>query len=178
MPTEPTATSGGPADPLDLHRRYWSEALDLDVVAFVVALHGARETLLTTSRPIFVRHRLTPAEFDVLATLRRSPAPHELTPTGLQDAMLITSGGLTKVMLRLEERGLVSRPRRAGDQRVRPVRLLPRGKALAEEVMTQLLAATTGQLNDNYTAAERQQLTALLARLARRRPIRTAKDRI
>lgn len=160
------------SDPLELHRRYWSESLDLDVLALVIVLHGAREALRATSQPVFTRHCLSPAEFDVLATLRRTALPHELTPSALQEAMLITSGGLTKLMLRLETRGLVSRPRRAGDQRLRPIRLLARGRALAEKVMAELHAVTAMQIDAYYTATERRQLTALLARMSPRRSCR------
>ena len=41
--------------------------------------------------------------------LRSVPSPYELTPTELYDAVLLSSGGMTKVLRRLETRGLVSR---------------------------------------------------------------------
>jgi DNA-binding MarR family transcriptional regulator len=54
-------------------------------------------------------HGLSPSELDVLVTLRRSAAPWVLTPSEIQRALLITSGGLTKILQQLEGRGLVTR---------------------------------------------------------------------
>src|SRR5262245_2412161 len=39
--------------------------------------------------------------FDVLAALRRAGRPFELTPTQLMDAMMLSSGGVTKRLDRL-----------------------------------------------------------------------------
>jgi DNA-binding transcriptional ArsR family regulator len=47
--------------------------------------------------------------FDVLAALRRSGTPYELNPTELSRAMLLSSGGMTKRLDRLEAAGLVER---------------------------------------------------------------------
>lgn len=54
--------------------------------------------------------------------------PHELTPSQLQDSVMITSGGLTKVMQQLEARNLVTRTLQQGGQRISPVRLTQSGK--------------------------------------------------
>ena len=42
--------------------------------------------------PVFAQYGLQRGEFDVLATLRRSGAPHALTPTALYEATMVTSG--------------------------------------------------------------------------------------
>ncbi|MGK9063748.1 MarR family winged helix-turn-helix transcriptional regulator [Stutzerimonas chloritidismutans] len=78
---------------------------------------------------------LTPASFEVLAALRVQPAPHQLTPTDLYEAMLISSGGLTKLVKTLERRGLVTRPFSDDDRRSRPIALTAEGRALAEHAM-------------------------------------------
>ncbi|MBI5785953.1 MAG: MarR family transcriptional regulator [Rhodocyclales bacterium] len=152
-------------DPVEMHRRYWSEGIDLDVVALVLALHRAREAVMAPGRETWVRHGLTPAEFDVLAALRRSPPPRELTPSDIQSLLFITSGGLTKVMAKLETRGLVSRQRHAADQRVRPVKLTARGKRLVEQAMAELMADSASAIRAALTAREIAALTATLAKL-------------
>ena len=81
------------------------------------------------------RHGLSLTEIDVLAALRRSPPPHELSPTELYSAVLITSGGLTKVLHGLEHRGLISRVADDTDRRSRRVRLTHAGRALAERTV-------------------------------------------
>ncbi len=45
--------------------------------------------------PFFMEHGLQSGEFDVLATLRRSGAPYEITPTRLYESAMLSSGGMT-----------------------------------------------------------------------------------
>ncbi len=149
-----------------MHRRYWSENVDLEAIALVFALHRAREAVMAPSREVWVRHHLTPAEFDVLATLRRSPPPRELTPSEIRSLLLVTSGGLTKIMASLEARGLVARSRSNADQRVRPIRLTPSGKRLVEAAMADVMASAPRQIHRALTAKEIAKLTELLGKLA------------
>src|SRR6202020_2705748 len=65
--------------------------------------------------PLFAEAGLQPGEFDVLATLRRSGEPYMLSPTKLYEAAMISSGGMTNRLDRLERAGLgVSRPHPQG----------------------------------------------------------------
>lgn len=84
---------------------------------------------------------LTPTEFELLSALRAHTPPHRLTPSDLYDAMLISSGGLTKLLKGLEARGLVLRPQSSGDGRSRPVELSDDGQALVERAMAAVQAA-------------------------------------
>ena len=43
----------------------------------------------------FIPLSITPGEFDVLATLRRSSAPYQLNPTLLYQALMLSSGAMT-----------------------------------------------------------------------------------
>ena len=153
------------AELIGLHRRYWTEGVDLEVAAAIMALHRADDALRERAGVVWARHGLTPAEFDVLSTLRRSPPPRQLTPSEIQGAMLITSGGLTKAMASLEAKGLVSRSRSDVDQRVRPVKLCVAGKRLAERVMAELTAATAELVRSQLQPKELSQLTQLLDKL-------------
>lgn len=152
--------------PMEMHRLFWSESLDMDVLALVVALHRAHEATLAPARRIWARHGLSAAEFDVLATLRRSPPPRELTPSEIQDALVITSGGLTKVMQKLESRGLVRRSRDEGDQRVRPIRLMAPGRRLVEKAMAEVMAVSTASLRSAMSEKTMQALVRQLERIA------------
>jgi DNA-binding MarR family transcriptional regulator len=152
-------------DPLGMHRRYWFESLDLDVLALMLALHRARDHSLARATRVWRRHGMTAAEFDVLATLRRSPPPRELTPSDIQDALAITSGGLTKVMNRLESRKLVSRSKDERDQRIKPVKLTTKGKRQVEETMAELTSASGTAVRASLTTDEIASLTDLLRRL-------------
>jgi DNA-binding MarR family transcriptional regulator len=73
--------------------------------------------------------------FDLLAALRRSGAPYELTPTQLMSATLLSSGGVTKRLDRLADAGLVERRPDPGDRRGSLVRLTRRGKSTIDRAL-------------------------------------------
>lgn len=115
--------------------------------------------------PGVLRHGLSVAEFDVLATLRNAPAPYEMTPSQIQQDMVITSGGLTKLMLQLAGRGLVERLPFEDDRRVKPLRLTAPGRQTIEAAMGELLETSGRWIRQALTGGEMAQLTALLKRL-------------
>ncbi|MCC6947307.1 MAG: MarR family transcriptional regulator [Bradyrhizobiaceae bacterium] len=108
---------------------------------------------------------LTLTEFEVLVTLRGAPPPHELIPTELYSAVLISSGGLTKVLNGLEKRNLVTRGKGRPDRRSKPVRLTARGRALAERAMAKVLQSDGALISGGLSAAEVERLTRLLRKL-------------
>jgi DNA-binding MarR family transcriptional regulator len=81
------------------------------------------------------RHDLQPGWFDLLAALRRAGAPYELKPTELMRATLLSSGGMTKRLDRLEEAGLIERRPDPADRRGTLVRLTPRGEAVIDRAV-------------------------------------------
>ena len=84
---------------------------------------------------VYARFGLSEGEFDVLATLRRAGAPFERPAGELADHTLVTTGGLTKRVDRLEARGLVERRVEASDARKRLVRLTPEGRRLIDRAI-------------------------------------------
>ena len=74
-------------------------------------------------------------EFDVLATLRRTGAPYQLSPGALAESMMLSSGGTTARLDRLEKAGLVERIPSATDRRSVLVRLSERGRAIIDDAV-------------------------------------------
>ncbi|MFJ8083981.1 MarR family winged helix-turn-helix transcriptional regulator [Streptomyces sp. NPDC096205] len=107
---------------------------------------------------------LDPGEFDVLATLLRSGPPYELTPTALKQQLMISSGGLTKRLTRLEQRGFVTRYLDPDDRRSLLVALSPTGRSLAESAVM-AHSDTTADLVHRLAPEEQEQLVALLRKL-------------
>lgn len=83
--------------------------------------------------------QLNVGEFDLLAVLLREPT-HALTPSEIQSLILISSGGLSNRMTRLESRGLIERLPDPRDRRGVIVSLTPSGKSLIETVAPTHLA--------------------------------------
>ena len=92
--------------------------------AFLTA-HKALETIL--SRELESACGLPLAWFDALAQLRRAPE-RRLTMTELASAILFSKSGLTRLIDRMEEAGLVRRLARPGDRRSLHIALADAGE--------------------------------------------------
>jgi len=67
-------------------------------------------------RDLVEKENLSLAEYDVLAHLRHPP--HRMRMTELAAAVLVTTGGITKLLDRMTAAGLVARERHPRDRRV------------------------------------------------------------
>lgn len=129
---------------------------------------GETATVIDTKHisPLFAEYGLQRGEFDVLAALRRSGAPYELTPSRLFDITMSSSGGMTARLDRLEKMGHIERRPNPDDRRGVLVRLTPSAVALIETV-TPAHLANEARLTDCLSAAELAQLSDLLKKLLR-----------
>lgn len=121
-------------------RRNWPEAATR-AMAITLAVHRLSRLSQDIARAQIAPFDLTMTEFEVLSALRSWPAPHRATPSQLYDALLISSGGLTKVLKGLTERGLIDRPASEGDGRSRPIALTAAGRTLIAATMAAVQAA-------------------------------------
>ncbi len=103
--------------------------------------------------------------FSVLAALRRSGAPYELTPTELSGSVLLTSGAMTNRIDRLENAGLVERVRSEIDRRSVTVRLTPSGLEKIDQALPAWLDGTRAAISQ-LGAVEARELGGLLRKLA------------
>lgn len=156
-------------------QKQWPEVATAQLMA-TVALQRLGRLFEENARRTLDQFALTTTEFELLSTLRTYPPPHQLMPSELYNALLISSGGLTKVLKALETRALVVRTENKGDRRVHPVQLSATGLKLAEEAMRAVQAADRpiweafleSQPNNFVPALER--LTALAERQSPRSP--------
>ena len=114
--------------------------------------------------PLFAEAGLQPGEFDALATLRRSGDPYMLSPTQLYEAAMISSGGMTNRLDRLERAGLIERRPDPSDRRGKLIALTAAGRRLVDETLTRHVA-NEERLLSALTAAEQEKLNALLRKL-------------
>lgn len=85
---------------------------------------------------------LMPTDYSVLAALRRVGAPYELAPNVLYTSLERSSGGMTKMLKRLEALGYVTRAPDPSDRRSNLVRLTAEGIRVEEEAFEAFLART------------------------------------
>jgi DNA-binding MarR family transcriptional regulator len=140
-----------------------------DLRALPMALFGrlneaAERVMREHMNPMFAKAGLQAGEFDVLATLRRSGAPYTLSPTQLYEAAMISSGGMTDRLDRLERAGLVVRRPDPRDRRGKLIALTDSGKRLIDEAISRHVA-NEERLLLSLTQAEQETLDALLKKL-------------
>lgn len=157
----------GTMDGVDVIVSHWAIARpELDVSALKVfgRLHRSFLAYRSQISETFDKHDITESGFDVLACLRRSVPHHRLTAGELAEQTLVTTGGLSLRVKRLEDAGLVTRSKDAGDARVVYVEITPAGSSLVDRVADEHFAklkTMLGDLDDNEVAT----LATLLGKL-------------
>jgi len=139
--------------------------LDRSPMGVVGRISRLAQLVQAELEPIFSAHGVNGGEFDVLAALRRAGRPYRLTPTELRKAMMVTSGGMTKRLAALEERGLIRRESDPDDGRSRTVSLTREGKRLVEAILPEHVANERRLLSE-LSNKERDELAGLLETLA------------
>ena len=102
--------------------------------------------------------------FEVLATLDRADE-QRMKMGDLAEALVITRGGLTKLVDRLIKAGLLERTFCETDRRVSYATLLPAGADLLEEMRPVAGAELQAAFSANLTTAQAEQLRDLLDRV-------------
>ena len=156
-------------DPVEERRRQWARQLS-DVDTSGMAILGRARWITLRARPaietVFAQHGLDTGEFDVLSTLLRAGPPHRLRPTELFQQLMISSGGLTDRLARLEKAGFITRQPSEADARSLLVQLTPAGHSCTEAAFRADMTVEA-ELLGGLNAGERDQLANLLAKLAR-----------
>lgn len=174
-------TNRGGSDHVDEVLAQWrAERPDLDVspMAVIGRLSVAARLVEEELARTFADHDLDAASFDVLATLRRSGAPYQLTPTELMRSAMITSGAISQRLHRLETRGYVTRTPSSADRRGVQVTLTDTGAAAIDAALPHHLQ-TENRILTGLTPQQRTDLTETLHDLIhslaahRREPIPT-----
>jgi DNA-binding MarR family transcriptional regulator len=101
-------------------------------------------------------------EFDVLAALRRTEPPHELSPAQLIEATMIGSAAMSNRLDKLSGRGLIERRPNDIDRRSVIVQLTDDGAARVDAAMSELVRREATELRDVSLADQ-----AALARILR-----------
>ena len=107
---------------------------------------------------------LTINEFDVLLYLRLHPE-HALRISTLQEAVSLSQPALSRLVARLEERGLLARCPSEDDGRAANISLTPAGDALIERAIQIHAHAVHETLTSKLSDAEQQALLQALNRI-------------
>ncbi|MFT5835259.1 MAG: DNA-binding MarR family transcriptional regulator [Sulfurimonas sp.] len=86
------------------------------------------------------RYNMSSSELDVLSSLHSAgDENYTLSPTKLYERLFFSSGGMTKVLKRLEQKEFINRLDNKEDKRSKLVQLTPRGKDIIEKSLPDVL---------------------------------------
>ena len=137
------------------------EASSLEVVLRMLrAYHFLDQELIRG----LVDYEVNPGEFGALIELRLAGPPYRMTPTQLHHRLLVTSGGMTGRIDRLQKRGFVCRSPDPEDRRSILVELTERGLELIE-VVAHTHFRIMEHFTEGLTLEERDCLAGLLRTL-------------
>lgn len=147
-------------------RRWRHEFPDIDSSgkAIVGRLLHLNEVFQSAINRSLARHGLKYPSFAVLATLRVQGAPYQMSPKALLDTLILTSGGLSNLLRRLEKAGHVRRMADEMDGRGVIVELTEKGRLAVEPAMRDH-ADTEQRLVAMLSGQERDVLAASLGKL-------------
>jgi DNA-binding MarR family transcriptional regulator len=148
--TAALAERNGTGTDLDPHREAW-----ISLTQTHAAVTGRLQEALTAAE-------LPPLPwFEVLATLQRAPE-QRLKMGELAEALVITRGGLTKLVDRLIKAGLLERTFCETDRRVSYATLLPAGIELLEEMRPIVRAELASAFSAKLSVAQADELREML----------------
>ena len=179
-------TAGEPDSFIDEITRQWErERPDLDLGDFLLAIYLRRLGRLIESeyeRMCQARFGMSAWDMRVLLALRRGGPPYAMRPTDLFEALLVTSGAVTKQVDRLQRRRLVKRlpdPDHGGGFRVQ---LTERGLEMVDAAVELLardsaIRPATEKIDKREREAAARFCLKLIALLEPGRPAPAAKTR-
>ena len=153
-------------DRVDELVREWGERRpELDFSPFELISRLTRATHYVQSRldEIAAAYGLShTGDLDVLASLDRAGPPYERTPSQLAQMQLVTAGGMTVRLNRLQQAGLIDRRPNPNDGRGVLVRLTRMGREVIDDALPTVLEAQTGAMS--VLDQSKQDLLATLLR--------------
>ncbi len=127
----------------------WRRELpDLNTDAFAPLLRAIHlaNVVGTFQRRVLEPFEISPNEYEVLAALRRAGSPYRLNPKALTGRLDRSSGGMAKMLKRLEVGGYVHRLPDPEDGRGSLVVLSQRGLDLQARILAAFVAAAENRL--------------------------------
>ena len=131
-------------------------SLTLPISIIYKSLYNKIETLLQS------KYNLIHSEIDVLAALFFNKKV--LSPTELYDATIFSSGGMTKVLKKLEEKKLIKRVPSDNDKRSKLVKIEPKGEKLLQESLKEIIK-TNNKIFSVLDEKEKKELREIFKKL-------------
>lgn len=118
-------------------QRQWKKEMphvDTTPQRIIGRLHRLALHLTKEITPVYRRFGLSEGEFDILCAIRREGPPFTIRPVDIAKSTMITTGGTTKRLEKLEQGGFISKKlNTSGDKRSKMVQLTDKGRNTIED---------------------------------------------
>lgn len=154
-------------DIIDKLIKEWKEErpeIDASAMAVVGRILKLGKTLEKRAGKALQESGIHYTDLDVLATLRRTGKPYELTPKELMQSVLITSGAMTALLDRLTKLELIYRSPDAKDGRIKRAGLTKKGIKVIDKAIEVRFAEASKSI-EVLKEDEKSQLASLLKKL-------------
>lgn len=116
----------------------------------------------TINKMLIEKYQLSNSELDVLASLKYSgDEDYKLSPTRLYERLLFSSGGMTKVLKKLENKKYIRRVDNPNDGRSKLVQLTNNGSDLVDRSLEDVLVMEE-EMFSHVNIKDRENLSKLL----------------
>lgn len=139
--------------------------IDVNLAMVVLNLGRASSQFNLLVETVCEQFDLSVFELEVMVLLRSFPYPHRLTPSLLSSSLMVSSGGLTKVLIKLESKGYIVRDANPTDKRSKIVRLTALGIDFIEKYYPQVQYTSKQFFESKLSKRELALLTTLLTKL-------------
>ncbi len=153
--------------PVDVMIERWEREhpdLDASSLAIIARLTRLARAIAEDAAASLHEFNLTEVEFELLAAVRTAP-DCRAAPRTLLQPLMVTSGGLTNRIDRLEAAGWIVRAPNPDDRRGVFLELTPSGRELVDRVTAAYLHNQRELLREALTDGERNRLAPLLRKL-------------
>jgi DNA-binding MarR family transcriptional regulator len=167
-PDAAPSASGEAFDAIDRVESEWRrERPDVDVssMGIVSRIWRIGRHLEQQRKQLLAESGTDRGTIDILAMLRRSGPPYRKSAGELTRSALITSGGVSQRLEKLERAGLVTRHVDTADRRRVDVQLTPAGVGLVDSLVVGMMDHDDTGLSRALTYTEQRRLRALLRKL-------------
>lgn len=140
--------------------------IDISGKAVICGLLRCFTNYISTLEAALKQFDISPNDFSVLVTIRRKGPKSEIVVKQIMEEVLVTSGGMTNLINKLVQAGLVTKRKGAKKEDARSafIKLTPIGLDLINKAMD-VQAACERKLTSMLSDTERQQLAKLLKKM-------------
>lgn len=108
------------------------------------------------------KHRLTPAKMNVLMIVKHQGGQDGISQVDLSQKLMVTASNMTRVLVKLQRDGLITRDNTKDDKRFKMIRITPKGSRLLDNIWPSYIKKLI-ELTKGLEEEKKKELSGLLS---------------